>query len=113
VDDLTALLHALHGGVFATLSILGSGKGSRAISATAAQRMQTGADTVGETLVWTVYGSPDKFVARPCMTLGGVTPMPVHLEAPTLEQLRALLPAGLTWTDRLPDDDPRVVETWQ
>jgi hypothetical protein len=112
VDDLSAAW-ALHHMVFATLGILASGKGSRVISATAAQRMQTGAETVGETLVWTVYGSPEKFVARPCMTLGGVTPMPVHLEAPTLDQLRALLPKGLARTDRLPDDDPHVVETWQ
>lgn len=111
--DHLALLQALHGGVFATLSIFATGKGSRAINASAAQRMQSGADAVGETLVWTVYGSPDKFVARPCMTLGGITPMPVHLEAPTLEQLRAQLPSGLSWSDRLPDDDPHVVETWQ
>jgi hypothetical protein len=111
VDNLN-LAFALHP-VLCTLAILGTGKGSRKIGAKEAQRLQTGADNVGETLLWTVYGSPDRFIARPCMTLGGVTPMPVHLEARTLEQLRAQLPAGLTRTDRLPDDDPIVVETWQ
>jgi hypothetical protein len=111
VDNLNVAL-ALHH-VLCTLAILGTGKGSRKISAKEAQRLQTGADHVGETLSWTVYGSPDRFVARPCMTLGGVTPMPVHLEARTLEALRVQLPAGLTRADRLPDDDPVVVETWQ
>jgi hypothetical protein len=111
VDKLGAAL-ALHH-VFATFGILAMSGGSRPISAKAAQRMQDGADRVGETLLWTVYGSPERYVARPCMTLGGITPMPVHLEAPTLEQLRAQLPRGLTWTNRLPDDDPVVVETWQ
>jgi hypothetical protein len=112
VDDLIAMLHAVHG-VFATITILGHGKGSRRINAAAAQRLQTGADGAGETLIWTVYGSPAKFVARPCMTSGGVTAMPVHLEASTLDQLRLMLPEGLTRTNRLPDDDPHVVETWQ
>jgi hypothetical protein len=93
VDDLAALLHAVHG-VFATIAILGSGKGSRRITAAAAQRMQTGADGVGETLIWTVYGSPTKFVARPCMTSGGVTAMPVHLEASTLERPHPHRPAA-------------------
>jgi hypothetical protein len=112
VDHLRGVLDGLQV-VVATLSILGTGKGSRKINAKAAQRLQMGAEHVGETLLWTVYGSPDKFVARPCMTLGGVTPMPVHLESRTLDGLRVQLPAGLTRTDRLPDDDPRVVETWQ
>jgi hypothetical protein len=112
VDNLN-LAFVLHYPVLCTLAILGSGKGSRKISAKEAQRMQNGAELVGETLIWTVYGSPERFVARPCMTRGGITPMPVHLEAATLEQLRAQLPAGLTRTDRLPDDEPVVVETWQ
>jgi hypothetical protein len=101
------------GHVCVAMSILGSGKGSRRIDARAAQNLQNGADNVGEVLIWTVYRSPGRYVTRPCMTSGGITPMPVHLEAPTLEQPRAQLPAGLTRTDRLPDDDPRVVETWQ
>lgn len=102
----------LHTTVIATLAILGTGKGSRRIDAVAAQRMQIGADGSGELLMWTVYGSPGKFVARPCMTANGITPMPVHLEDFTLEGLRAQLPPGLTRSDRLPDDDPIVVETW-
>jgi hypothetical protein len=113
VDNLTALLHGFPAVYAMTFSIFGTGKGSRAITGKEAQRLQMGAEEVDETLVWTVYGSPNKFVARPCMTMDGVTPMPVHLEAPTLEELRALLPPGLTRTDRLPDDPPIVIETWQ
>lgn len=102
----------LHQAVLATITILGTGKGSRKIDAMAAQRLQIGADGSGESLMWTVYGATPKFVARPCMTANGVTPMPVHLEDRTLEGLRAQLPAGLTRADRLADDDPVVVETW-
>lgn len=112
MDKLAAIFEALPH-VMASLGILATGRGSRRISASAAQRLQTGADGVRETLIWTVYGSPGKFVARPCMSIGGITPMPVHLEGETLEQLRSQLPTGLTRTDRLPDDDPVVVETWQ
>lgn len=99
--------------VLAMTMIIGNGRGSRLIDARAAQRLQDGAQNVGEVLLWTVYGSHEKFVARPCMTTHGVSPMPVHLEAATLEQLRAQLPKGLTSCDRLADDDPVVVETWQ
>lgn len=113
MDHFGDLFYSLHFHLVATISILATGRGSRRINATAAQRMQTGAEVSGETLVWTVYGSADKFVARPSMTLGGITPMPVHLEAPTLEGLRELLPPGLTRCDRLPDDPPVVIETWQ
>lgn len=95
------------------LSIFGLYKGSRKIEATPARRMQWGAEYVGETLIWTVYGSPGQFIARPCMTLDGITPIPVHLEAPTIEELRDQLPPGLTRTDRRPEDDPTVIETWQ
>ena len=98
---------------FAAMMVIGNGRGSRLIDARAAQRLQDGAENVGEVLVWTVYGSGEKFVARPCMTVQGVTPMPVHLEGATLEQLRVQLPKGLTRFDRLPDDNAIVVETWQ
>jgi hypothetical protein len=111
VHDL--IFAAASHGVLAMTMIIGNGRGSRLIDARAAQRLQDGAENVGEVLVWTVYGSPDKFVARPCMTMQGVTPMPVHLEGATLEQLRAQLPKGLTRSDRLPDDNPVVIETWQ
>jgi len=101
------------GHVLAMTMIIGNGRGSRMIDARAAQRLQDGAENVGEVLVWTVYGSHEKFVARPCMTAHGVTPMPVHLEGTTLEQLRSQLPKGLTRCERLADDAPVVIETWQ
>lgn len=113
MDDLSALLHGFPAVYAMTFSLFSTGKGSRAISAKEAQKLQMGVDNVNQTIMWTVYGSPDKFVARPCVTSDGFMPLPVHLEAPTLEALRALLPAGLTRTDRLPDDDPVVIETWQ
>jgi hypothetical protein len=113
LDDLSAWGASLQHMVFAALGILSSSKGSVPITAREAQHLQMGSENASTTLIWTVYGSPDKFVARPCYTLGGIMPIPVHLEAPTLEQLRALLPKGLTRTDRLPDDDPHVIETWQ
>jgi hypothetical protein len=107
--NLSHVMHAL----FATVLVVWNGRGSRLIDARAAQRMQTGAEKVDETILWTVYGSPERFIARPCMTHGGITPMPVHLESPTLEGLRAQLPRGLTRTDRLPDDAPVLIETWE
>lgn len=111
--DVTDLMFAAAGHVLAMTMIIGNGRGSRLIDARAAQRLQDGAENVGECLVWTVYGSPDKFVARPCMTAHGVVPMPVHLEGMTLDLLRAQLPKGLSRSDRLPTDEAIVVETWQ
>ena len=111
--EVTDWIFAAAGHMLAMTMIVGSGRGSRLIDARAAQRLQDGAGNVGEVLVWTVYGSPDKYVARPCMTAHGVIAMPVHLEGMTLELLRSQLPKGLTRFDRLPDDEPIVVETWQ
>jgi hypothetical protein len=113
VHELTDWLFAAWSHVCAVTLVLGNGRGSRLIDARAAQRLQDGAENVGDVLVWTVYGSPGKFVARPCMTMQGVVPMPVHLEGMTLELLRAQLPKGLTRSDRLADDAAIVVETWQ
>lgn len=113
MHDLTAHFCAAAGHLIAAVFVIGNGRGSKVIDARAAQRLQDGAEGVDEVLVWTVYGSPGKYVARPCMTTDGITPMPVHLEGPTLELLRAQLPKGLTRTDRQPDDDPVIVETWQ
>lgn len=99
--------------VIAAMMVIGNGRGSRAIDKRAAQRLQVGAENVGEVLIWTVYGSADRFIARPCMTVHGVVAMPVHLEAKSLELLRAQLPKGLTRTGRLPDDEKVVIESWQ
>ncbi len=56
---------------------------------------------------------PEKFTA-PAHTMdrrGGV-PLPGVLVADTLDELRALLPAGLTRRDNVLVDPPAVVETW-
>ena len=70
----------------------------------------------GHGILWAVYrypsDYPDKFVARPFKTLGCVRALPVHLEADTLEALRALLPLDLMRLERIADDDPVIIETW-
>ena len=56
MHDLTDLIVAASQGVLAMTMIIGNGRGSRLIDARAAQRLQDGAENVGEVLVWTVYG---------------------------------------------------------
>jgi hypothetical protein len=73
--------------------------------------------TLGRLVIWSVttgtrdYGN--RYVARPIVVPerrpreedGG-------LIANSLDELRKLLPLGLTWMDRNPNDDPVIVETW-
>lgn len=66
--------------------------------------------------VWTIYDHPsdypDSFVVRP-FSVGLVSaPCAVHAVADTLEEARATLPQGLIQIGLLPDDDPRIAETW-
>jgi len=42
----------------------------------------------------------------------GAVPDPEARFAMTLEEARALIPAGLYCLDRNPEDDPKIVETW-
>lgn len=64
-------------------------------------------------VAWTVYERPtdypDRCVAR--RTIGG-TPTTDVLQHPTLEGLRALLPADLTCAPRHPTDPRAIVEVW-
>lgn len=63
--------------------------------------------------LWTVYDSPTdlpgRFVARKWLL---DQPTNDLLEDKTLDGLRAKLPPGLTCLARLPQDDPKIVETW-
>ena len=82
-----------------------------------AQRLQRAAISLGQLLIWTVYDHPldypEWFVARPQIILPKLPPaFPMHLMTRDLEALRSALPDGLTRMDRLPDDDPCVIETW-
>jgi hypothetical protein len=82
-----------------------------------AQMVHLSAATLGQLLIWKIYDHPadfpDWYVARPHIIrpkTGG--PMPMHLMAKDLDQLRALLPEGLTRLNRAADDDPSIVEVW-
>lgn len=69
--------------------------------------------------LWTIYRSPrdapGKWVVRRWRVVPGLLD-PVPDEASTahdsLEQARAVVPAGLVMFARAPGDDPVVVETW-
>jgi hypothetical protein len=66
--------------------------------------------------IWTVYEHPsdfpDHFVARPFYVGPGLDRGNQVLLAETLDELRALLPAGLICMARSENDDPVIVEVW-
>lgn len=67
--------------------------------------------------LWVVMFSPsdmpNKFVARKHIVgLGNVVATQEVYTADTLEELRDLLPPGLTLMERHPSDDPVILETW-
>jgi hypothetical protein len=72
----------------------------------------------GHTLhIWTVYDHPrdypDSYVARLTLVGAGVTqPSNVMFTADTLEELRSLLPPGMTYFPRDEQDDPVILEVW-
>jgi hypothetical protein len=63
--------------------------------------------------IWTVYrhptDAPGMYVARMWLE---TRPTLEKFEAPTLEEVRAMLPPGLHRLERHPQDDPVIVETW-
>lgn len=70
-----------------------------------------------ELLFWTVYDHPldfpEAFVVRAHrVTAGRSEPTDKIFVAPTLEEVRTLVPPGLHRLNRRPDDDPKIVETW-
>lgn len=67
--------------------------------------------------IWTVYDhprdQPDAFVARRWDIQCGVTYATSDMfVAPTLNEIRALLPPGLVRMTRDVTDDPVIVESW-
>lgn len=64
-------------------------------------------------ILWTIYKHPsdypDKYVARKFIL---DKPTSEILIGDTLEEIRKMLPLGLTRFDRNPEDDPVIVETW-
>ncbi|WP_417546430.1 hypothetical protein [Marinobacter sp.] len=66
--------------------------------------------------MWVIYDKPKdheaKFVARRWEVDYPLMPTDDILSANDLESLRALLPSGLVRMDRMPGDDPVIVEAW-
>lgn len=64
-------------------------------------------------ILWTVYDKPldfpDNFVARKFLNS---SPTQEVLTATSLDEIRALLPLGLTRLPRMDEDDPNIVEVW-
>jgi len=68
---------------------------------------------------WTIYDHPsdrpDCFIARRWIVMRSYNdPVPTRdvLTATTLDELRRLLPPGLTCLPRYLNDDPKIVEVW-
>jgi len=67
--------------------------------------------------LFTIYDKPtdepDKFVLRRWTIVGSKpTPDAEYQTADSLEDIRKLLPPGLSCMSRNPTDDPKIVETW-
>lgn len=67
--------------------------------------------------VWTITHSPADlpglYVARLHFTkAGAVFVTTIAVTDPTLEAVRACLPPGLYRMNRMPEDEPQIVETW-
>lgn len=66
--------------------------------------------------MWTVYERPSDypqgFVARLWIIAGVAMSTQTHYVAPSLDEVRAFLPRGLTCMSRNELDDPAIVETW-
>lgn len=68
--------------------------------------------------IWVVYFNPSDFpglyvlrAQRPCSN-GEIEKSPGALTADTLDEIRELIPPGLTRIPRFPEDDPVIVECW-
>ena len=88
------------------------------LTAADAQTMQEDALARGVWVVWFVTAAdlehPGKVTARTHTAdhQGGVY-LPGALVADSLDELRTMLPAGLTQHDRTSLDPPDVIETWE
>jgi hypothetical protein len=67
-------------------------------------------------LLWTIYVSPKDFpglvIARPFLADELYRPLPCHIEAETIEAVRAALPAGAHCIGRDKRTDPAIHEVW-
>lgn len=76
--------------------------------------------TVDDALtIWVIYKRPSDFpdvpfVARAqrAMPDGTIVADPDHFEGDTLQEVRDMLPFGLTNISRLPEDEDHIVECW-
>lgn len=71
---------------------------------------------MNDLVIITIYRDPsdhpDGYAVRPWTVTGhGAIPQRAKF-ADTLAEARALIPAGATWLERHPDDDPVIVESW-
>lgn len=75
-----------------------------------------GNETRNRLLLWTVYESPRDFpglfIIRPHEADPQYRPLMCHIEANSLDEARAMLPAGLTNIGKDKRDDPKIVEVW-
>ncbi len=67
--------------------------------------------------MWTIYDAttreyPGKWVARMHVTLPEARPTRFVMTHDSLEEVRGLLPPGLSCLTRNPSDPPEIVETW-
>jgi len=67
--------------------------------------------------MWTVYDHPrdmpDCFVARLFLVKAGAMEVTgIFRAAPTLDEVRAMLPLGLYRLPRSENDEPQIVEVW-
>ena len=61
-------------------------------------------------VLWDLPAYPERYAAR--LATSGSPPSPYLLLAETLASIRAMLPAGLVLSERMPADPPEVVEIW-
>jgi len=61
-------------------------------------------------VLWDLPAYPERYAAR--LATSGSPPSPDLMLADTLAGIRAMLPAGLVLSERMPADPPEVVEIW-
>ena len=87
-----------------------SGGAGRILTAALAQALQDQSRAKGKALVWIVTGSAGEMMARPVTAGRGA--LGYVLLAGTLGALRAMLPAGLTRSARMPADSAGMIKLW-
>jgi hypothetical protein len=88
---------------------------SRRITAAEALRVQQDAIANGDLLIWTVCDhptdAPEWVTARP-YSVRNCGALDCVLAAATRDEVRTMLPIGLSRLERDPADDPVIVEVW-